>query len=301
MKKRRLGTSNIYVSELGFGCMSLPTNLLEANRIVDIALDAGIQLFDTADLYDGGINEEIVGKVLKDKRQQIVLSTKVGNRLHPDGNGWSWDPSKHHIINGVKESLRRLQTDYIDLYQLHGGTMEDNYEETIDAFDTLKQEGVIREYGISSIRPTVIQRFLQHSDVVSIMMQYSILDRKPEEWFPMIREGNASVITRGTLAKGLLTAEGSVRAQQIETYEQYRTPDLQEIVNVLQQNIKDVHAAAIAFTLHNDTVASALVGARTSQQIHDSISAYFAPPSTDELNWIATNIPLHRYEAHRPQ
>ncbi len=92
--------------------------------------------------------------------------------------------------------------------------MEDNVSDTIEAFEALKQEGVIREYGISSIRPNVIERFLSNSSAVSVMMQYSLLDRRPEEWFPMIREAGASVITRGTLAKGLLTDEGIARAEK---------------------------------------------------------------------------------------
>ena len=117
-------------------------------------------------------------------------------------------------MEAVKDSLKRLGTDYIDLYQLHGGTMEDNVSETIEAFEALKKEGVIREYGISSIRPNVIERFLSNSSAVSVMMQYSLLDRRPEEWFPMIRDAGASVITRGTLAKGLLTDEGIERAEK---------------------------------------------------------------------------------------
>lgn len=299
MKKRRIGSSDLNVSELGLGCMSLPTDLQEAQQIIDTALDAGIQFFDTADLYHGGLNEEIVGAAIKEKRQQIVLATKVGNRIHPDGTGWSWDPSKKHIMNAVKESLRRLQTDYIDLYQLHGGTMEDNFNETIDAFEALKQEGVIREYGISSIRPTVIHRFLQHSQGISVMMQYNLLDRKPEEWFPMIAKGQASVITRGTLAKGLLTTEGHIRVQEMEQYSAYDSPQLQEMIKELQHHVPDLHAAAIAFTLQSDTVASALVGARTQQQLEASINAYDAPPASAAIDWMTTNLPVHRYEAHR--
>ena len=188
MNQRELGHSGLTVSELGLGCMSLPDDLQESKRIIDAALDAGVNFFDTADLYDGGKNEELVGYALKNRREDIILATKVGNRLNPDGNGWSWDPTKRHIVSAVKDSLRRLGTDYIDLYQLHGGTMEDDAEETIEAFESLKKEGLIRHYGISSIRPTVIKRFLDGSSAVSVMMQYSLLDRRPEEWLPMIQE-----------------------------------------------------------------------------------------------------------------
>src|SRR5690606_3990438 len=111
--------------------------------------------------------------------------TKVGNRMIPGEDRWVWDASKTYIMEAVKDSLRRLGTDYIDLYQLHGGTMEDDATETIEAFEALKKEGVIRQYGISSIRPNVIKRFLTNSSAVSVMMQYSLLDRRPEEWFSM--------------------------------------------------------------------------------------------------------------------
>ncbi len=139
MKKRQLGNSDLFVTEMGLGCMSLGTSEKEALRIIDEAIDLGINFFDTADLYDYGLNEEFVGKALKGKRDQIILTTKVGNRWTEEKNGWSWDPSKNYIKAEAKESLRRLQTDYIDLYQLHGGTIEDSIDETIEAFEELKK------------------------------------------------------------------------------------------------------------------------------------------------------------------
>lgn len=88
----------------------------------------------------------------------------------------------------MKESLRRLQTDYIDLYQLHGGTIEDPIDEVIEAFEELKKEGIIRHYGISSIRPNVIREYAQRSNIVSVLMEYSLLNRRPEEWFQLLNE-----------------------------------------------------------------------------------------------------------------
>lgn len=101
-----------------------------------------------------------------------------------------------------KRSLTRLKTDYIDLYQLHGGTIEDNIDETIEAFEELKQEGVIRYYGISSIRPNVIKEYVKKSNIVSIMMQFSLFDRRPEEWLPLLEEHQISVVARALLPKG---------------------------------------------------------------------------------------------------
>ncbi|WOV85376.1 aldo/keto reductase [Sporosarcina jeotgali] len=299
MKKRELGNSGLYVSELGLGCMSLPTNRDEADNIVSTALDAGITFFDTADLYEGGKNEEVVGHAIRNRREEIILATKVGNKMNPDGKTWHWDASKGHIIEGVKASLRRLGTDYIDLYQLHGGTMDDNFEEVTEAFERLKDEGVIRQYGISSIRPNVIQQFLNDNKAVSIMMQYNMLDRRPEEWFPMIKKHSASVIVRGTLAKGLLTAEAKQRVGQTDSFVHYEQPELREVVHNLTATASNLHAAAIQFCLQHDTVATALVGARTRDQLMDSIHAYDAPVSSATLDAVTRLLELHKYDQHR--
>lgn len=299
MKKRELGTSGIFVSELGLGGMSLPNDIDGAKRIIDTAIHAGINLIDTADLYAGGKNEELVGTAIKGKRDKIILATKVGNKMNPDNKTWSWDPSARHIKEAVKKSLKRLGTDYIDLYQLHGGTIEDNVDETIDTFESLKKEGLIRQYGISSIRPNVIKRFLEKGTAVSVMMQYSLLDRRPEEWFPMIRQANASVITRGTVAKGLLTSEGPARAKLANGFADFDIAELQHAVDSLDRKAGDLHAAAIAFALHQNPVSTALVGARSKEQLLDSIIAYEKDIPADLLDELASLITAHKYKEHR--
>ncbi|MER2088993.1 MAG: aldo/keto reductase [Sporosarcina sp.] len=299
MEKRELGKSGLYVSEIGLGCMSLPDDLSESKNIIDAAIHAGINFFDTADLYAGGRNEELVGAALKGKRNDIILATKAGNKMNSDGDGWTWDSSKAHIMDAVKKSLRRLDTDYIDLYQLHGGTMEDDADETIDAFESLKKEGLIRQYGISSIRPTVIERFLASSSAISVMMQYNLLDRRPEEWFSMIHETGASVITRGTIAKGFLTSEGLARAEKANGFAEYDAGELDRTVQALSENSDDLHAGAIAFVLRDKTVASALIGARTTEQLLDSIIAYEKKTSAAEITQLATIAKMHNYKEHR--
>lgn len=189
MKMNRLGASDLLVGEIGMGCMTLGTDEAKAVSLIHEALDLGVNFLDTADLYDSGRNEEIVGKAIRGRRDRVVLATKAGNRRIPGQDGWVWDPSKTYILSAVKESLRRLGTDYIDLYQLHGGTMEDPIDETIEAFEQLKHEGVIREYGISSIRPNVIREYAARSSIVSVMNQYSIVDRRAEETvLPLLQE-----------------------------------------------------------------------------------------------------------------
>ncbi len=116
MNKRQLGSSDLYVSELGLGCMSLAPELGNENeKILKTALEHGINYFDTADLYGFGWNEEFVGKTLNDVRQDIILATKGGNEWNQSKDGLNWNPSKKHIKSAFKDSLKRLQTDYIDL------------------------------------------------------------------------------------------------------------------------------------------------------------------------------------------
>lgn len=299
MEKRELGKSGLFVSEIGLGTMSLPLDVNETKKIIDTAIHGGINFIDTADLYDKGTNEELVGKAIKDKRSEIILATKVGNELNANGDGWTWNPSKKHITEAVKQSLMRLNTDYIDLYQLHGGTMEDDVEETIDAFEHLKKEGLIRQYGISSIRPTVIKRFLEKSSAISVMMQYNLLDRRPEEWFSLIKQYGASVITRGTVAKGLLTDQANERVIAANGFVTYDQNELSATIKALLNETDDLHAAAIAFALQDQTVATALVGARSSEQLMDSLTAYEVDFPLARLNELKSLVATHQYKEHR--
>ncbi|HEY6899618.1 MAG TPA: aldo/keto reductase, partial [Puia sp.] len=143
MNYSQLGTSDLRISRIGFGCMSLGDER-EAAGLIHRAIEGGINFFDTADLYDKGVNEEMVGRILRDRRGEVLIATKVGNQWREDGSGWDWNPRKEYILKAVEESLRRLQTDRIDLYQLHGGTLEDPIDETIEAFELLQRQGKIR-------------------------------------------------------------------------------------------------------------------------------------------------------------
>ncbi|MEC1179219.1 aldo/keto reductase [Metasolibacillus meyeri] len=296
MKKRTLGTSNIEISELSLGCMSLPTNVDEAKPIIEAALDAGINYFDTADLYNQGENEQIVGEILKPYRHQLVLATKVGNRFEKGQEGWSWDASPSYIKKAVKDSLQRLQTDYIDLYQLHGGTIEDNFEEVIDTFEQLKQEGLIRAYGISSIRPNVFVPFADKGQGLSNMMQYNLLDRRAEEWFSTLSTNGVSVVTRGSIAKGLLTQQWRTRLQNYMSYSQ---EELQTLLANLEEQYGSLHSLALAFNLQHKTIASTVIGASTQQQLLENIEAYYAIKDLSSLDKLEEQLKKDIYTEHR--
>lgn len=213
MTYRSLGRSGIQVSIVGLGCMSLGTDKTTAERIIRRALDLGVTLFDTADLYDHGANEELVGGALRSVRDKVVIATKVGNRWRSDGSGWDWDASAEYILEEVHASLRRLQTDHIDLYQLHGGSIDDPIDETVRAFERLLDEGAIRAWGISSIRPNVVRRYAALAGsgaarISSEMVQYSVLDRRPEEEIlDSARSACFGVLVRGAVASGLLAGK----------------------------------------------------------------------------------------------
>ena len=299
MRTRKLGQSELHISELGFGCMSLPLERAEAQKIIDVAVDSGINYFDTADLYNKGENERIVGDALKTKRADIYIASKVGNVWNADGDGWHWDASKEHIINGLKDSLTRLQTDYLDFYQLHGGTLDDSFEEVTDAFETLKKEGLIRAYGISSIRPNVLKTFLPMSAADGVMMQYSALDRRPEEWFDFITQQGASVVSRGTVAKGLLTNEWAKRLQKHDGYLSYSQQQLTDTLGHIADAYPDVLSAAIGYNLAHPAVASTIVGASSVAQLTQNIDAYHRLPTDFDYATLAGLTKKELYTTHR--
>ncbi|MEK4973093.1 aldo/keto reductase [Niallia sp. FSL R7-0648] len=303
MQKSQLGNSNLFVSKLGLGCMSLGTEEKTAFPILEAALEEGINYFDTADLYDQGKNEQLLGQFFKNNREDVILATKVGNKWEEGKEGWVWDASKAYIKEQVKQSLKRLGTDYIDLYQLHGGTMEDPIEETIEAFEELKEEGFIHYYGISSIRPNVIREYVKRSSIVSVMMQYSILDRRPEEEaLPLLAKNNISVVTRGPVAKGLLSPKYREKLSE-KGYLDYSREELTEVLQTLEQKFLDnrtLTEAAVQYNLAHPAVASIIAGASSAEQLRANAKAVnSAPLSADEIAFIKKISKASVYEAHR--
>ncbi|MEX2604884.1 MAG: aldo/keto reductase [Gracilimonas sp.] len=293
MKYTQLGKSDLKISEISFGCMSLENDQNTATALLRKAHEFGINFFDTADLYDKGLNEEMVGKALKPVREEVLIATKVGNVWKEDGEGWEWNPTKELILAGVNESLRRLQTDYIDLYQLHGGTIDDPIDEIIEAFERLKKQGKIRAYGISSIRPNVIRQYVTRSDIDSVMMQYSLLDCRPEEFcLNLLAENNVSVITRGTLAKGMLIDKP---AREYLGYSENEVSQMQSAANKTGNPI----GASVQYVIQQPAVASAVLGIRTENQL-DSIMHHFDKPVSEKvMNSLANTLDPKVYENHR--
>ena len=298
MNYQELGRSLLKISEIGFGCMSLGNDHAANARLLQQAVDAGINFFDTADLYQNGFNEETVGKALASNRDKVLIATKVGNRIRPDGIGWDWDPGKDYILRSVERSLVRLQTEYIDLYQLHGGTIDDPIEETIAAFEQLQKEGKIRYYGISSIRPNVIREYVTRSNIVSVMMQYSLLDRRPEEsCLSLLLENKIGVLARGPVAKGLLVNKP---AESYLNYSPHQVEQAASAINKISGEHRSAAQTAIQFVLKNPAITTAVVGIRTSQQLGEAIQAVDTPGLTEkDLELLRSSVPVNFYEQHR--
>jgi aryl-alcohol dehydrogenase-like predicted oxidoreductase len=286
------------ISRIGFGSMSLKAGNPEAKAIIDAAIDGGINLFDTADLYEQGANEEQLGLLLKPHRNRVLIATKVGNQWRKDGSGWDWNPTKAYILQAVEDSLRRLQIDTIDLYQLHGGTIQDNIDETIEAFEILRSAGKIRYYGISSIRPNVIRSYVEKSRISTVMMQYSALDRRPEEsCLPLLKEHGIPVLARGTVASGLL----------IDKPAKEYLGHPAETVETVRETIKLIAAkyglapgsVAIRFALKNTAIGSAIVGIRTMHQLEEALTAVREVLPDEAYNELYRQLPRLNYTDHR--
>lgn len=298
MEYVQLGKSNLHISRISFGCMSLGDDDAANEIILHRALELGINFFDTADLYAKGMNEVSVGKALKPFRDKVYIASKVGNQWRADGSGWNWNPRKEYILAQIDGSLQRLQTDYIDLYQLHGGTIDDPIDETIEAFELLKQQGKIRHYGISSIRPNVIREYIKRSNIVSVMMQYSLLDRRPEEsCLPLLQQNNIGVLARGAVAQGLLINKPP------KAYLNYSPQEVEQAAAAVQStsnNQRNAAQTALRFVLQHPAITSAVAGIRTMQQLEEAVGVLSSPLLTDEeITKLKGAVVANRYEQHR--
>lgn len=296
MRYNKLGKSDILISEVGFGCMSLQAaNTSENEYLIHKAIASGINYFDTADLYDFGENEKLLGNALKGNRDKVVLATKVGNKWNADKSGWTWDVSKDYINQAIEDSLTRLQTDYVDLYQIHGGTIEDNFDEVIETLENLVSSGKIRVYGISSIRPNVFLRFAKDSNMVSNMLQYSLLDTRPEPYLKEFENENISILSRGAFAQGLLVGKSP---------KSYLEHSETEVANIIQ-NVQDVsnqldiskESIALSYLLRYKKITSAVIGVRTQHHLDKLILAVQELEKL-QIDFDLCDIPKIKYTAH---
>ena len=255
-----------------------------------MCLDAGINLFDTANIYSGGESEEILGEVISGRRNDLLLATKV--RM-PAGDGPNdTGLSRHHIIHQCEESLRRLATDYIDLYQVHEWDGLTPLEETLEALDTLVRSGKVRYVGSSNYSGWQLMKALGISErlglqrYVSQQIHYTLQAREAEyELVPLAIDQKCPILVWSPLAGGLLSGKyrrdrDTSEGRHVEGWDEppvYDTDKLYDTVDVLVETAEErgVSAAqvALAWLLERPGVASVIVGARTDEQLADNLKA----------------------------
>lgn len=284
MKMRRLGRTDSFVSAVGLGGWPFgggydwgPVDVSQAEKAVLAALDAGINLVDTAPVY--GESEAFLGRVLKGRRSQIVLATKCG--LAKNGSWTDHDLSPQTIRRQLDESLSRLQTDYIDLYQIHYPDPKVPLEDALLELARQKQAGKIRHIGLCNVTAEEIARAARVTEIASVQNEYSLFHpQKGEAVFKACREAGESFISYGTLCGGVLSGkykkEPNLRRADARNYfyKCYRADAFlkaQETARRVKKLAENLHispsAAAVAWALSNQTVSCALTGARTAEQI----------------------------------
>lgn len=291
------------LSNLSLGCMNLPLHdEKETESIIEYALSENINYFDTADLYQFGDNEKTVGNILKkyQSRHNFYIGTKVGNAFDSESRiQTGWRPEKTYIKEAVKNSLKRLGTDVIDLYQLHGGTIEDDMDDTISAFEELKTEGIIRSYGISSIRLNVIDYYKKHSNINTLMMQFNPIDNRPLEIVNVLDD--ITILARGPLFKGLFTQkfEKALNGKFEDGFQSLSQEEMRGIMNHLKEIDEDLTRLSYRFlSYHNAVIVN---GVSKLEQLQNNIESYkhCIPLSDEEYGKIYDGLKILNYEDHR--
>jgi aryl-alcohol dehydrogenase-like predicted oxidoreductase len=310
MEYRQLGRSGLRISTLTLGTMTFTggggnsplasTDLDGAKRQIGMALDAGVNLIDTADVYSAGVSEEIVGQAIKGKRDDLLLSSKVRMKTGDGPNDAGL--SRHHIITGLEASLRRLDTDHIDIYHVHEWDGETPVEETLSTLDSLVKAGKIRYLAASNYSGWQLMKALAAADArgyerfVSEQIYYSLEARDAEyELVPLALDQGLGILVWSPLAGGLLSGKFRRDADQPEESRHLngwseppvRNEDrLYDTIEVLVDvaKVHDVSPAqvALAWLLSKPGVTSLVIGARTDEQLADNLKSADLVLSHDE-------------------
>ena len=286
MEYRRLGDSGLKVSEIGLGCNNFGMRIDQdaTNAVIDAAIEHGVTFLDTADVYGGqGKSEEMMGNALKGKRHQVVLATKFASPMGPGKRGGS----RRYIIEAVEASLRRLQTDYIDLYQMHQPDADTPIEETLGALDDLVTQGKVRYLGNSNFTGWMIadadwtSRNEHMNRFVSAQNNYSLLERRVEhEVNPACERFGLGMLPYFPLASGLLTgkykrdeapAEGTRLAawgpRGAAALNDKNFDRLEKLSGWAEERGHDMLELAFAWLLGHPVVSSVIAGATKPEQV----------------------------------
>lgn len=302
MEYRHLGASGFKVPVLAFGTGTFggqgeffrawgATDVAEARRLLDICLDAGVTLFDSADIYSGGASESVLGEALKGRRDKALISTKATFRFDDGPN--SVGSSRHHLLKAVDASLKRLQTDYIDLFQLHGFDAKTPVEEVLSTLDDLVRAGKIRYIGVSNFSGWHLMKSLAVADrygyprYVANQTYYSLIGRDYEwELMPLGLDQGIGAVVWSPLGWGRLT--GRLRRGRplpadsrlhvtadmgppVADEYLYRVVDAMD--EVAEETGKTIPQIALNWLLQRPTVSTVLIGARNEEQLRQNLGA----------------------------
>jgi aryl-alcohol dehydrogenase-like predicted oxidoreductase len=314
MRYRKFGNTGLLVSELCLGTMTFgdggglyehigSLSQSEADRLVGRSVDAGINFIDTADVYSGGQSETITGQALRNlkiPRENVVVATKVFGETGSKGVN-SRGLSRSHIMDGVKASLRRLQLDHIDLYQVHSFDVVTPIEETVKALDNLVRHGHVRYVGVSNWAAWQIMKALGISERLglarfeSLQAYYTLAGRELErELIPLLRSENVGLLVWSPLAGGLLSGKygRDVKAEAGNRRTGFDFPPVDidrayDCIDTMREIAKShqvsVAQIALAWLLHQPVVTSVIIGAKRLQQLDDNIAATTVKLSSEEL------------------
>jgi aryl-alcohol dehydrogenase-like predicted oxidoreductase len=311
METRPLGSSGLNASVVGLGCnnFGMRIQLEETRAVIDAALDAGINFFDTADMYGFGVSEDMIGQILGSRRKDVVLATKFGGIAKVKKTGEKWG-SRAYIMECVEASLKRLQTDWIDVYQMHYPDETTPIDETLETLDELVRQGKIRAIGHSNFTSAMIDE----SEGTSTARKFARFDTAQNEWSLLKREVEDDAIPACDkykigqlpyfpLANGLLTGkykkgeafDPDTRLGALEMFQGWATDENFAKVEALQTFVENrghtLLELAFSWLAAQPCVASVIAGATKPAQVHANAAAADWKLSAEELKEIDTLVP----------
>ncbi|MEZ0396673.1 MAG: aldo/keto reductase [Anaerolineales bacterium] len=326
MEYARLGNTGLKVSRICLGCMGFgdPDRWVhkwvlkedESRPIIQKALELGINFFDTANVYSLGRSEEILGRALKDfaRREEVVIATKVFFKMREDPNGGGL--SRKAILTEIDNSLRRLGTDYVDLYQIHRWDYETPIEETMEALNDVVRAGKARYIGASAMWAWQFQKALYVAEkhgwtrFVSMQNHYNLMYREEErEMMPLCRAEGIGSIPYSPLASGRLTRDWSESTLRYETDQiqkmkydaaaEMDRPIVERVAELAQKHGVPRAQIALAWLLHKPPVVAPIVGATKISHLEDAVAALSVSLSQEEMTYLEELYQPHRIVGHQ--